>query len=45
MRVIIAACANDKQMEHSFETRNLVRDTLDELCITITKYREGFNDD
>ena len=45
MRVIIAACANDSQMEHSFETRNLVRDTLDGLCITITKYREGFNDD
>ena len=45
MRVIIEACANNRQMEHSFETRNLVRDTLDELCITITKYREGFNDD
>jgi len=45
MRVIIAACANDTQIEHSFATRNLVRDTLDELCITITKYREGFNDD
>lgn len=45
MKVIIAACANDTQMEHSFATRNLVRDTLDELCITITKYREGFNDD
>jgi hypothetical protein len=45
MRVIIAACANDTQMEHSFETRNLVRDTLDDLCITIDNYRAGFNDD
>ncbi|CAN1549427.1 hypothetical protein MCEZE10_02134 [Sphingomonadaceae bacterium] len=45
MKVIIAACANDTQMEHSFATRNLVRDTLDELCITIDNYRAGFNDD
>jgi hypothetical protein len=45
MKIIIAACANDGQIEHSFATRNLVRDTLGELCITITKYREGFNDD
>ena len=45
MRIIIAACTNNGAMEHSFETRNLVRDTLDELCITIAKYREGFNDD
>ena len=45
MRVIIAACANDAQMEHSFATRNLVRDTLDDLCITIDNYRAGFNDD
>lgn len=45
MRVIIAACANDKQMEHSFATRTLVRDTLDDLCITIDNYRAGFNDD
>jgi hypothetical protein len=45
MRVIIAACANDKQMEHSFATRSLVRDTLDDLCITIDNYRAGFNDD
>lgn len=45
MRVIIAACANDTQMEHSFATRNLVRDTLDDLCTTIDNYRAGFNDD
>jgi hypothetical protein len=45
MKVIIAACANNTQMEHSFATRTLVRDTLDDLCITIDNYRAGFNDD
>ena len=45
MRVIIEACANNRQMEHSFATRKLVQDTLDDLCITIANYREGFNDD
>ena len=45
MRVIIEACANNRQMEHSFETRKLVQDTLDDLCITIANYRVGFNND
>lgn len=45
MKIIIAACANDSQMDHSIGIRNLVRDTLDDLCITIDNYRAGFNDD
>jgi hypothetical protein len=45
MKVIIAACVNDRQIEDSFATRNLVRDALDDLCIAIATYREGFNDD
>jgi hypothetical protein len=45
MKIIIAACVNDRQMDSSFAIRALVRDTLDDLCITIAKYREGFNND
>ena len=45
MKIVIAACANYKQMDHSFAARTLVRDTLDDLCIAIATYREGVNDD
>ena len=45
MKIIIAACAHDKQMNQSFAMRTLLRDTLDDFCIAIAKYRAGFNDD
>ena len=45
MKIIIAACAHDKQMNHSFAVRTLLRDTLDDFCIAIATYRAGFNDD
>jgi hypothetical protein len=45
MKIIIAACAHDKQMNHSFATRTLLRDTLDDFCIAIATYCAGFNDD
>jgi len=45
MKIIIAACAHDKQMNHSFAMRTLLRDTLDDFCIAIDTYRAGFNDD
>ena len=45
MKIIIAACAHDKQMNHSSAVRTLLRDTLDDFCIAIGTYRAGFNDD
>ena len=45
MKIIIAACAHDKQMNRSFAVRTLLRDTLDDFCIAIATYRAGFNDD
>ena len=45
MKIIIAACAHDKQMNHSFAVRTLLRDTLDDFCIAIATYCAGFNDD
>ena len=45
MKIIMAACAHDKQMNQSFAMRTLLRDTLDDFCIAIATYRAGFNDD
>jgi len=45
MKFIIVACDNDKSLNQSFATRKLVQDTLDDFCIVIATYRDGFNDD
>ena len=45
MKIIIAACAHDKTLSHSWAVRTLLRDTLDDLCIVITTYRAGFQND
>lgn len=45
MEFIIVACDNDKSLNQSVATRKLVQDTLDDFCIVIATYRDGFNDD
>ncbi len=45
MKIIIAACAHDKTLSHSWAVRTLLRDTLDDLCIVITTYLAGFQND
>jgi hypothetical protein len=45
IKIIIAACAYDKTLNHSWALRTLLRDILDDVCVVIATYLEGFNDD
>jgi hypothetical protein len=45
MKVILAACLNNQQMNHSLAVKMLLSEALSELCIAIGTYCAGFNDE
>ena len=45
MKVILAACLNNQQMNHSLAVKNLLSEALSDLCIAIGTYCAGFNDE